>query len=159
MVTSVSDASTPSTQDGQHKLDTNTDIEALMDYKVKDPVLPNSPGRAKVHVCPVCSQELPLGLALIDHLKTFHKDVKSYKCEHCTSAFNNLRAMSSHVSIVHQKKQVKCKVCPYQTLMHAHETTCLEALQGFLLLALSLFIPNKTTIFGTYEVSSGEELV
>ncbi len=32
---STSDASTLSTQDVQHKSDTDTDIEALMDYKVK----------------------------------------------------------------------------------------------------------------------------
>ncbi len=31
---STSNASTPSTQDSQHKSDTDTDIEALIDYKV-----------------------------------------------------------------------------------------------------------------------------
>ncbi len=107
-VTSTSsDTSTLMTQDGWHKSDMDTDIEALMDFKVKDPVLPRSPGRAKLQVCPVCGHEVFSGLALIDHLKQLHKNIKSYKCEQCTSAFNNLRALSSHVLVVHRKKQVK----------------------------------------------------
>ena len=55
--------------------------------------------------------EVYSGLALINHLKHLHKDVKSYKCELCVSAFNNLQALSSHMSVVYRKKLVKCKMC------------------------------------------------
>ena len=33
-------SSSPSTEEGQCKSDTDTDIEALMDYQIHDPVLP-----------------------------------------------------------------------------------------------------------------------
>ena len=40
-------SSSPSTEEGWCKSDTNTDIEALMDYQICDPVLLRLPGRAK----------------------------------------------------------------------------------------------------------------
>ena len=85
-----------------------------MDYQICDPVLPHSPGRAKTCVCPICSKEIFSGLALITHMKTLHKGIKPYKCEQCTSVFNNLHTLSNHATVVHGKKCIQCKQCSYK---------------------------------------------
>ncbi len=89
-----------------------------MDYQIHNPILPHLPGRAKTRVCPICSQEIFSGLALIEHMKTLHKGIKLYKCEQCTSVFNNLHALSSH-ALLHGKRWVQCKQCPYRASTRA----------------------------------------
>ncbi len=112
--------STSSSSIGCCTSDTDTDVEELFDAKMSGPVLPRSPGKAKARVCPVCSTELFSGLVLINHMKIAHPNVQLYKCEKCTSNFNNLQALSCHVSVVHSWKKVMCKMCDYKSLMQQH---------------------------------------
>ncbi len=75
-------------------------------------------------MCPICSEEIFSGLALIHHLKYFHKGVKPHKCELCDSAFNNLKDKSSHTANVHGLCDVHCIYCDHTTTtkskMHQH---------------------------------------
>ena len=115
--------STSSSQ-GCHTSDTDTDIEAQIDSPVPDLKLPTPSGLVKECVCPVCSSVIFSGLQLIAHMKLVHRGIKPYCCEQCDSSFNNLHAKSSHVSLVHQAKLVKCKHCDHATVtraqMHQH---------------------------------------
>ncbi len=115
--------STSSSQ-GHCTSDTDTDIEAQIDSPILDLKLPIPARIAKEHVCPVCSCVIFSGLQLIAHMKLAHRGMKPYCCEQCGSSFNNLHTKSSHVSLVHQAKLVKCKHCDYATVtraqMHQH---------------------------------------
>ena len=114
-----SDGDTNSSKEPRRVSDTDTDVDFQFSSKVHDPKLLGCSGVAKTRVCPVCSAEIFLGLALIRHMKSTHKAVKPYKCEKCDSCFNNLWEMSSHVAMVHRPKTVKCKHCQYSTTTHS----------------------------------------
>ena len=109
--------------------DTDTDIEFQFLSHICDPKLPCSLGVAKTRVCLVCLDEIFSGLALIQHLKQFHKGVWPYKCESCDSAFNNLKEMSSHRANVHRPREVQYKHCDHtmttraKMWQHVHKHT------------------------------------
>ncbi len=48
-----------------------------------------------------------------------HKNVKPFACEKCTALFNNLQALSNHISVVHCLRLVKCTECPYAMMTKA----------------------------------------
>ncbi len=98
---------------GDSKLD--TDIEDLMESKtvVQKQHLPVS-GVPKERICPVCSQQLVLGLALERHLKSLHLLSQSFDCKKCGSRFNNPREVTSHRANIHNPRKVSCKQCMYR---------------------------------------------
>ncbi len=114
-----SDSDTNFSKEPKHASDTDTDVDFQFSSQVCDHKLPDYSGVAKARVCPVCSADIFLGLALIRHMKSVHKVVKPYKCEKCNSCFNNLWEMSSYVAMVHRPKTVRCKHCQYSMTMHS----------------------------------------
>ena len=98
---------------------TDTDVEHMMDYPQFEPVLPEVSGVVKARICPTCGADIFSGLALIRHMCLHHPDIRPYKCEMCDSAFNNLKEMSSHKSVVHRVVRISCKSCDYKSTTHA----------------------------------------
>ncbi len=128
---SVDDGS-GSSQSARHASDTDTDGDYQFSSEVHDLKLPDCPGVAKTHICPVCSEEIFSGLALIRHLKNCHKGVKPYKCKLCDSAFNNLKEKSSHKANVYRPHEVHYKYCEYTTMTKSkmHQYVC-KHMKGF----------------------------
>ncbi len=86
-------------------------------------------GKAIPCVCPVCSVDLPSGMALYCHLRSTHPHEKLYQCHDCGAKHNNLKELSSHHSNVHQPKTVLYKECDYTSTskaklqQHVHQHT------------------------------------
>ena len=91
----------------------------MMDFPHSDPVLLETVGIAKAWICPTCGADIVSGLALIRHMWEKHHGVQPYKCESCDSAFNNLKEMSNHKSVVHRIAHILCKFCDYKSTTRA----------------------------------------
>ena len=103
--------STPSS----HASSTETETELLMEAPQRVVVCPPGAGTAKERICPVCDLVIFSSLALICHLCHEHLDLHSYACTQCGSAFNTMKDLSSHESLIYRAPQVKCHFCTYQT--------------------------------------------
>ena len=86
--------------------DTDPD-EFIEAGKVSHPLITNA-GKAIPCVCPVCSVDLPSGMALYCHLHSTHPHEKPYQCHDCGARHNNLKEMSSHHSIMYISPRQFC---------------------------------------------------
>ena len=93
--------------------DPNELLEDLTDV-VRSP--PPMCGKAKVHWCPVCQQEVSSSVALERHLHSLHPLSREFACLEYTTSFNTQCEVSSHKVNVHRSRKVKCKRCPYTTV-------------------------------------------
>ena len=104
------------------------------------PLITNA-GKAIPYVCPVCSVDLPSGMALYHHLWSTHPHEKPYQCHDFGARHNNLKELSFHHSNVHWPKAVSCKECDYTSTskaklwQHVHHHTqglmCVKCSKAF----------------------------